>query len=104
MKEMGGEGGRYRELKYEKKNYITSGFRKEKINAAAAVLHPLSIQMPEDCAVDGTKPKKIMQCPRSLSSLTEQTPRCYTQALPFHSFPPQTDLTGRNKWDNVIAL
>lgn len=38
MKEMGEEEkrGRYRELKYEKNNYIILGFRKEKRNAAAA--------------------------------------------------------------------
>lgn len=38
MKEMGGEEkcGRYRELQYEKKNYITLVFRKEKINTATA--------------------------------------------------------------------
>lgn len=60
MKEMGGKGKcvRYRELKYEKKNYITLGFRQKKINAAAAEWYPLSIQMPEGCAVGGTENKK----------------------------------------------
>lgn len=60
MKEMGGEGkcGRYRELKYEKKNCTTLGFRKENKSAAAAEWYPLSIQMPEGCAVDGTENKK----------------------------------------------
>lgn len=58
MIETGGEGERYRELKYEKKNYITLRFRREKIKAAAAVLHPLSIKMLEDCAVMALETKK----------------------------------------------
>lgn len=45
--------GRYRELKYEKKNYIILGFRKER-----EMLLQHNVIHSEGCAVDGTESKK----------------------------------------------